>query len=178
MNIHLIAAIDLKRGLGTQGRLLCHLPRDLTYFKTNTQHQTVLMGRKTFESIGKALPQRHNIVLTRRENFFAPECTIAGSVEAALSLAAKNTTLWVIGGAEIYTQCLPIATNVFLTQIHHSFDEADTFFPELNPKHWNKISSEFYDVSDKNGYPITFEVYAASYCRHAAIHLNFIQSCR
>ncbi|MCD8524498.1 MAG: dihydrofolate reductase [Gammaproteobacteria bacterium] len=164
MNIHLIAAIDLNRGLGAQGRLLYHLPRDLAYFKANTLHQTVLMGRKTFESIGKALPQRHNIVLTRGEKFFAPGCTLADSLETALSLVPKNTTLWVIGGAEIYTQCLPIATKVFLTQIHHSFDEADTFFPELHPERWQKVSSEFYDVSDKNRYPITFEVYAISRC--------------
>src|SRR4051812_33409490 len=99
--IYLIAAIDEHRALGKQGQLLCHLPLDLQYFKKNTINQSIFMGRKTFESIGHALPQRENFVLTHQKNMQLPGCICVNSLEEAL-VRKQHEDLWVIGGAEIY----------------------------------------------------------------------------
>ncbi len=157
MSINIIAVIDRNRALGKQGKLLCHLPRDLEYFKRNTLHQAILMGRKTFESIGRALPGRENLVLTHKKNAIFSGCTTVHSFEESLCLV--KTDLWIIGGAELYTQGLALADKLYLTQIHHEFDGADTFFPELDPNQWQKTSSEFHEVSEKNAYALTFEIY-------------------
>lgn len=156
--IYLIAAIDAHRALGVQGKLLCHLPLDLQYFKKNTLNQAILMGRKTFESIGRALPQRQNFVLTRNKSAVFPGCITVTSVAEAIA-QKQSEILWVIGGGKLFIHCLSLADKIFLTQIHHTFEGADTFFPELNSTQWQKISAEHHAVSEKNSYPLTFEVY-------------------
>ena len=158
MSINLIAAIDQNRAIGKAGKLLCHLPLDLKYFKHHTQHQSVLMGRKTFESIGRALPDRENFVLTHQDNLSLPGCVCVNSLEAALALN-QNKNLWVIGGAEIYARCLPFAEQILLTQIEHAFEGADTFFPKMDPAQWKIISEEFHPMSDKNKYALSFVTY-------------------
>lgn len=156
--INLIAAIDKNRALGKKGELLCHLPLDLSYFKKNTLNQSILMGRKTFESIGRALPQRENFVLTHQKNLQLPGCTCVNSLEEALA-KKQHENLWVIGGAEIYALCLPFADKILLTHIEHTFEGADTFFPEIDLKQWNIVCEEFHSVSEKNNYPLRFVTY-------------------
>jgi dihydrofolate reductase len=156
--IHLIAAIDEHRALGKQGQLLCHLPLDLQHFKKNTLHQSIFMGRKTFDSIGHALPNRENFVLTHKKDLQLPGCICVNLLEDALA-QKQHEHLWVIGGAEIYTLCLPFAEKILLTQIEHVFDGADTFFPELSAAQWKTVSEEFHPVSEKNAYPLKFVTY-------------------
>lgn len=137
MNIYLIAALGHKRAIGVQNQLGWNLPEDLAYFKQLTQSHTILMGRKTFESIGRALPNRENIVLSRNINTslsstYTPNLhfaeSISESLEIAQSLATK--TLFVIGGAEIYTQFWSLAQRLYLTFVDISLPEADAFFPD------------------------------------------------
>ena len=158
MTISLIAAIDQHRALGKAGKLLCHLPLDLKHFKQSTLNQSILMGRKTFESIGRALPNRENFILTRQKNLHIPGCICVNSLEEALS-QIQHENLWVIGGAEIYTHCLPFAEKILLTQIEHAFEGADTFFPELDSAQWKMVSEEAHPVSEKNAYPLKFVIY-------------------
>lgn len=159
--IILIAAIDKNNALGKAGKLLCHLPLDLKHFKQNTLHQSILMGRKTFESIGRALPDRENFVLTYQENLQLPGCICVNSLEDALA-QKQHEDLWVIGGAEIYTLCLPFAEKILLTQIEHSFEGADTFFPKIDSAQWKIVSEEFYPISEKNNFPLKFVTYQRS----------------
>ena len=156
--IKLIAAIDQHQALGKAGKLLCHLPLDLKHFKQNTLHQSILMGRKTFESIGHALPDRENFVLTHQEDLQLPGCVCVNSLEEALA-KKQHEDLWVIGGAEIYALCLPFADKILLTQIEHVFEDADTFFPKLDSMQWRIISEELHPVSEKNSYSLRFVTY-------------------
>ncbi len=156
--IHVIAAVDERGALGKQGKLLCHVPLDLHYFKKMTQGQSILMGRKTFESIGKALPQRENFVLTRQSSARFLGCITVTSMEEALR-QKHSDILWVIGGGEIYQQYLGYADKIFLTKIHHAFDSADTYFPPVDAHQWQKISEKFHQVGEKNAYPLSFQVY-------------------
>ena len=158
MTINLIAAIDQRRAIGKAGKLLCHLPLDLKYFKKNTVNQSILMGRKTFESIGRALPDRENFVLTHQKNLQFSGCICVNSLEEALA-RKQYEDFWVIGGAEIYALCLPFAHKILLTQIEHCFEDADTFFPELDSAQWKVVSEEFHPVSEKNSYPLKFVAY-------------------
>lgn len=156
--IILIAAIDENRALGKAGKLLCHLPLDLKHFKQNTAHQSILMGRKTFESIGRALPDRKNFIITHQENLQIPGCICVTSLNEALA-KKQHEDLWVIGGAEIYALCLPFADKILLTQIEHAFEGADTFFPAIDLTQWKIVSEEFHSISEKNNYPLKFVTY-------------------
>jgi len=156
--ITLIAAIDTQRALGKNGELLCHLPLDLRHFKQHTLHQSILMGRKTFEAIGHALPERENIILTRQENLKIAGCVCVNSLEEALA-KKQNEDLWIIGGGEIYQQCLPFSDKILLTHIQHHFEDADTFFPQLDDKQWKVTAEEFHPISDKNQYALSFVTY-------------------
>lgn len=156
--INLIAAIDKNRALGKNGQLLCHLPLDLKYFKQHTLNQSVLMGRKTFESIGHALPNRENFVLTHQKNLKIPGCICVNSLEEAIA-KKQHENLWIIGGAEIYTLCLPFADKILLTHIEHTFEGADTFFPKIDLKQWKIFCEELHPVSAKNSYPLRFVTY-------------------
>lgn len=152
--ISLIAVVDENFGLGKENRLLCHLPADLKHFKTLTLGKTILMGRKTFESIGKPLPHRFNIVLSHKKIDF-PQVHWVSSLEKALALNPDDKEFMIIGGASIYRQTLEFATKIYLTKVHHQFD-ADTFFPTLDSREWIQTESIFREKDEKNNYPLTF----------------------
>lgn len=154
--ISLIVATAENRVIGIHNKMPWHMPADLAYFKKITTGHFVVMGRKTFESIGKPLPNRTNIILTRDETFKAEGCQVLHSIDDALELA-KTERLFVIGGAEIYRQFLPYADKVYVTYIHQSF-EGDTFFPELCSA-WKLSTTEVHDRDEKNPYDYEFRVY-------------------
>jgi dihydrofolate reductase len=155
--ISLIAAVDEHFGMGIDNHLLCHLPADLKYFKELTLGKPVIMGRKTYDSIGRPLPHRKNIVLTRSIDLLA-EVEIAHSMQEALRLAGTENEIMVIGGESVYREFLPIATHIYLTMIHHCF-EADVFFPTLDGFDWQCIKSESRPRDEKNRYDLTFVCY-------------------
>lgn len=117
------------------------------------------MGRKTFESFPKPLPNRTHIIITRNIKYSVPEgCFVVDSIENAIAVCPKNETIFIIGGGEIYKQSINIADSVELTRVHNNFD-ADTFFPEIDLKVWKLISSEFHDKDEKHSNSFTFETY-------------------
>ncbi|MBA2656728.1 MAG: dihydrofolate reductase [Tatlockia sp.] len=155
--ISLIAAIDQQNGLGKDNQLLCHLPADLQHFKTLTLGKPIIMGRQTFESIGKPLPGRRNIILSRKINAIA-NVDLANTFEEALALVEDVPEIMIIGGAAIFKQALSIASRIYLTQIHHQFD-ADVFFPIINPSEWICKDKLFREADDINNYAMTFYYY-------------------
>lgn len=132
--IKLICAMDLHHGIGLNGKMPWHFPEDLKHFKILTLNHTVLMGRKTFESIGKALPDRKNIILTHQPEYNQPDCITVHSLEEALNM---DKDLFIIGGQNLFKQTLPIADELYLTEIHETF-EADTFFPQFDASLYHK----------------------------------------
>jgi len=155
--ISLIAAIDLKNGLGLKNQLLCHLPADLMHFKTITMGKPIIMGRNTYDSIGKPLPGRTNIVLTRKEQAIQG-VEITDSLSKALALAENAPEIMIIGGATIFDQALPLANRIYLTLIHHEFT-ADVFFPKLDETVWRLEESIFRQHDEKNKYDLNFNCY-------------------
>lgn len=142
-NISLIVAMSQNRVIGGDNKLLWHIPEDLRHFKNLTLGKPVIMGRKTYDAIGRPLPKRPNIVVTRQKNWKAEGVEAAGSLEEALQLAEKHgsSDIMVIGGAEIYKQALPFATCVYLTHIHKVYT-GDALFPALDPKEWQETSRQ------------------------------------
>lgn len=128
--LSIIAGIGDNRELGKNNTLLWHIPEDMKRFKTLTTGHTVIMGRKTYESIGKPLPNRTNIVITSEKEFLAPGCIIAHSLDEAIQ-KSHDTETFIIGGASVYAQALPIADKLYLTKVKGTFD-ADTFFPDYS----------------------------------------------
>jgi dihydrofolate reductase len=138
----LIAAIDENRVLGKDNQLIWHLPEDLKRFKRLTTGHAIIMGRKTFESLPKALPNRHNIVITRNHEFNQEGVTVCHSLQEAIEQAGNDEQPFVIGGGQIYEQALGMAAVIELTKIHAQF-EGDVFFPEINPLEWKIEKEEF-----------------------------------
>lgn len=157
MKISLIVAMDKQRLIGRQNQLPWRLPADLKYFKNVTLGKPVLMGRKTYESLGKPLPGRQNIIITHNTNFIAEGCEIAHSLEAAFDLCKDADEIMVIGGAQLYQAALPYAQRLYITWVHGDF-KGDTFFPAWSPDEWNEISRESHDIDDKNLFPYTFVI--------------------
>ncbi|RMX21777.1 dihydrofolate reductase [Legionella jordanis] len=156
MLISLIAAMDERRGLGKENQLLCHLPADLKHFKHLTMAKPIIMGRNTFNSIGKPLPGRRNVVLTSQElNFEGVE--VVHSLEQAFELTSGAPEVMIIGGATVYQQTLAFASRLYLTVIHHQF-KADVFFPELDSS-WECREKTFRPKDENNLYDMTFCVY-------------------
>lgn len=151
MKISLIAAMDKNRVIGKAGQLIWHLPADLRFFKTKTIGKPVIMGRKTFESIGRALPERKNIIITRQTNFNPSDCEVVHSLQEALDNASDAEEVMIIGGAEIFNQSLEFADQMFLTLIDHEF-EGDSYFPEWDEEEWKVVTEEFHPADDKNLY--------------------------
>ncbi len=167
MLISLVVIADQNNAIGLGNQLLCHLPADLKYFKALTTGHCILMGRKTYESLGRSLPNRINIVITRDPDFKAEGCLIKHSIEAgileieklnATKYITKEMELFVIGGAEIFKQTIGQANRIYLTRIHHQFAEADTYFPEMNSD-WKLTKSAPHQADEKNGFDYTFEVW-------------------
>lgn len=155
--LSLIAAIDEARGLGFHNQLLCHLPADLKYFKEKTLGKPIIMGRKTFMSIGKPLPGRQNIVVSRQ---LPPQegVTVVSTLSEALILTSSSEESMVIGGARLFEEALFQATQLYLTKIHHVF-EADVYFPEMNFSEWNCTQQTYLEQDEKNQYSMTFCIY-------------------
>jgi dihydrofolate reductase len=155
--ISLIAAIDEANGLGFNNQLLCHLPADLQHFKTITMSKPIIMGRKTFESIGKPLPGRLNIVLSRTSSSI-DGVVIVDSLEKALEQTKENEEVMIIGGEQLFADAMHIANHLYITRIHHQFI-ADVFFPEINEGIWTCTSKVFRQQDEKNKYDMTFYTY-------------------
>ena len=152
-------AADENNGIGKNNQLLCHLPADLKYFKNLTTHLAILMGRKTFESIGKPLPNRTNIIISRSDlNIEGTYCF--KSIDEGISFAKSQneTELFIIGGDSIYKQSMDVLNTVYLTRIHHSF-EADAFFPALQEEYWQLNQNEFHAADEKNKFDFSFQTY-------------------
>lgn len=159
MKIIFVVVADEKNGIGFENKLLCHLPSDLKYFKKLTTGQVILMGRKTFESIGRPLPNRRNIVVSSSGNPILG-CEVFTSIQEVLNKLTDEgvDSLFVIGGAGIYKQLMPQCTSICLTRIHHTF-QSDTFFPEFNKIEWKLVFQESHPADEINAFPHTFEVY-------------------
>jgi len=150
-----IVATDERGGIGKDGRLPWHLPNDLKRFKALTMGKPLVMGRRTFDSIGRALPGRQNIVVSRRPDLVIDGCSVAPSFAAALAAAAGATEVCVIGGAEIYRLALPMTGLVHLTKVHATVD-ADTFFPALDAADWEQIAREDHPADERHAYGYSF----------------------
>ena len=155
--ISLIAAVDEQWGMGLDNQLLCHLPADLQHFKQLTLGKPIIMGRKTFESIGKPLPGRLNIVLSK-QTLHIEGVTVLHSLEQAIDTLHDVPEIMIIGGASIYAQALPFVQNIYLTIIHHQF-RADVFFPTLDLTKWALVSESDFSQDAKNRYDMTFYHY-------------------
>ena len=157
--ITIIAAIANNNALGKDNKLIWHLPADLKRFKKVTSGHCVIMGRKTFESLGKPLPNRTNIIITRNKNYKAEGCIVVNSLDQAIETAKKEDSHPLnLGGAEIYKQAMTIADKLDLTFVHHSFD-ADAFFPEIDFSIWKQESREDFKADEKNNYNFSFVTY-------------------
>lgn len=152
--ISLIVAMDEDRVIGREGGMPWHLPADLKHFKQTTTGKPVIMGRRTFESIGKPLPERRNIVLSRG-GFRAEGVETAGSLDEALELTRDEGEVMIIGGADVFELALPKADRLYLTRIHGHF-EGDTHFPPFNQEHWKVASVENHRADAHNDWPMTF----------------------
>ena len=144
MIISLIAALASNRAIGKDNALLWHLPEDMRHFRETTRGKPVIMGRKTWESLPESfrpLPGRHNIVVSRDPAYQASGATLVRSFEDAVQQAADEEEVFVIGGGELYSQALPLASRLYLTEIAQSFD-GDVFFPEVPPQDWQEISRQ------------------------------------
>lgn len=164
MRLALIAAHARNLVVGIDNKLPWHLPEDLKYFKRITTGKAVIMGRKTYESIGRPLPNRTNIVITRNAEFSAPGIEVVNSLEAAIELA-ENVSLingvgevMVIGGAMIYEEALPQADRLYLTHVHADV-AGDAYFPKVDMSHWQELGREDYHASETNPYDYSFVVY-------------------
>lgn len=155
MRISLIAAMDRNRVIGKNNKLPWKLPSDLKHFHDLTLGKTVVMGRRTFESIGRSLPNRTNIVITSDEGYSAPGAKIVHSVAEALKAFGEDEEVMIIGGASIYKQFLPLATKIYLTQIDEDF-EGDAYFPEFDLKEWAETEREEKIPDRENAYRYTF----------------------
>lgn len=157
--ISFILAMDDNRVIGKDNQLPWHLPEDLKFFKRVTMGHPIAMGRKTFESIGRALPGRENIIITRNREYTRDDCTVFYEMEDFLSYCQQNKEeYFVIGGAEIFKALLPYVERLYITEIHHQF-EGDTFFPELDMSQWELMSREEGLKDEKNPYFYEFTIY-------------------
>ncbi len=156
MKISIIVALAEDNGIGKDNKLLWHLPADLKHFKTLTTGHTIIMGRKTYESIGKPLPNRRNLVLTHRKEYHQAGVEIFNNIADALLSCDQTGEVFIIGGAKIYEQTLWQADVIYITRVHAKLP-ADIFFPEIDFKKFKLTSSATYTADEKNKYAFTFE---------------------
>jgi dihydrofolate reductase len=156
--IIMIAAVAENNALGKNNELVWHLPNDFKRFKSLTTGHHIIMGRKTFESFPKPLPNRTHVVITRNKNYNPEGCIVVDSIEKAISICPENETSFIIGGGEIYNLGLQFADQLEITRVHHSFD-ADAFFPEINSNDWKEIQTEFNPIDDKHQFAYTYQTF-------------------
>lgn len=152
MQIAIIVAVDQQQAIGNNGDQLAYVSGDLKRFRQLTTGHAIVMGRKTFEALPKgALPNRQNIVITRNKNLDLPNCSLVTSLAEALTAAKGQEKLFVIGGGEIYKAFLPQATHLYYTHIHHTFEQADTWFPVVPKEEWIEIEKTDAATDEKTG---------------------------
>jgi dihydrofolate reductase len=154
MIVTIVVAIAENNAIGKNNQLLWYLPADLKHFKNITTGHTVIMGRKTYESVGKPLPNRRNIIITRQD-ITIEGCEVVKSIEDALALCADEEEVFIIGGAEIYRQSMRLTNRIYLTVVHQKFD-ADSFFPEIHYEEWMETEQEDHEPDEKNKLPYSF----------------------
>lgn len=156
--ITMIAAAGENNALGKDQDLVWHLPDDFKRFKKLTTGHHIIMGRKTFESFPKPLPNRTHVVITKNESYLAKDAIIVNSLEKALEIAKSDNQPFIIGGGEIYKLGMEIAEKIELTRVHGTF-EADTFFPEIEPENWQLESEKFHEKDEKHDYAFTYQTF-------------------
>ena len=156
MRVSIIVAASANNVIGINGELPWRLPEDLRRFKKLTMGKPMLMGRLTYDSIGKALPGRRSIILTRQVDFQAEGCEVVATPDAAIATAGDVEELMIIGGGKLYEQLLPLTDRIYLTRVHTHID-GDTVFPEINPAEWQSIAVENYPATADRQYGFTFE---------------------
>jgi len=158
--ISIIVAADENNAIGKDNHMLYHLPNDLKYFKKVTEEHPVIMGRKTFESLPQgALPKRRNIVISRNKNLHLEKAELVSSLSEAIELCKGENEIFVIGGGEIYKEAINIADKLYITRVHHKYEGADVFFPEVDKNIWKEISGENHQPDEKHKYGYTFQVF-------------------
>ena len=154
-NLSIVVAISKNNAIGKDNQLLWHLPADLKHFKEITTGHTIIMGRKTYDSIGKPLPNRRSIVITRSKDLAIEGVEVVNSIAEAIELSKEDKEVFIIGGAEIYNQAMSYASTIHLTTVHEEY-EADAFFPEINSTVWKEINTITYQPDEKNKVAYTF----------------------
>ncbi len=156
----MIAAAGENNALGRDNDLIWHLPDDFKRFKRITTGHTIIMGRKTFESFPKPLPNRFHIIITRNREYQVnhPECKVVHDLEEALNMVSEEDRAFIIGGGEIYKQALPHTDRIELTRVHANF-EADTFFPDIDPDQWELLEESYHPKDERHKYPFTYLSY-------------------
>ena len=159
-DIALVVAAATNNTIGKDNQLIWHLPNDLKFFKNTTWGFPVIMGRKSFESVGKALPGRRNIVITRRKDWQAKEVAVTHHLQDAVELAKTTNArqVFIIGGGEIYLQSMDIAHTIYITRVH-AILEGDTFFPDIPEAVWELVSEDDFEADEKHAYAYSFQVW-------------------
>ncbi|WP_435171562.1 dihydrofolate reductase [Paenibacillus glycanilyticus] len=159
MSITMIAAMDRGRTIGIGNRLPWRLPAEMAYFTRHTTGKTVVMGRKTFESLPKPLKDRTNVVITRQQDYAKEGCEVVHSVQEAIDRYGDGE-LMVIGGADIYAQFLPFADKILLTEVETDIEGGDAFFPALTEDEWERVDAEKVESDERNAFSFTFQTFA------------------
>jgi dihydrofolate reductase len=154
MIVSIVVAIAQNHAIGKNNQLLWHLPKDLKHFKEITSGHTIIMGRKTFDSVGKPLPNRRNIIITR-QNITIDGCEVVNSLPDALKLAERVDEVFIVGGAEIYKQAMPLTDRIYLTIVHENFD-GDTYFPEIKEDTWQETERSDHQADEKHAFAYSF----------------------
>jgi dihydrofolate reductase len=162
MTISLLVAAAENNAIGKNNQLLWSLPNDMKFFKNTTWGMAVVMGRKTYESVDKPLPGRYNIVITRQAEWKKESVIVATDLQDALKKAAETNCneVFIIGGGEIYKWAIEIADKILITRVHASFDDADTFFPEIDESKWELIKNQDFGVDEKHKYAYSFQTWS------------------
>lgn len=155
MTVSMVVAIAENNAIGKDNELLWYLPTDLKHFKTITKGHTIIMGRKTFDSIGKPLPHRRNIVITRSKDLEIGGAEVVNTVGEALALCTDEEEVFIVGGAEIYKLAMAKTDRIYLTTVHQSY-EADAYFPEIDFNLWREVAAERHEPDEKNNIAFTF----------------------
>ena len=153
-----VVAAAENNAIGKDNQLLWHLPNDLRFFKRTTTGHTVVMGRKTYESVGKPLPNRRNIIITRQAGYKVAGTEVVHSLSEALERCADEEEVFIVGGAEIYRQALPLLDRIYLTRVHAQ-PEGDSFFPELDDEAWKLVAEERHSADERHAYSYAFRIY-------------------
>jgi len=154
MIVSIVVAIAQNYAIGKDNKLLWHLPKDLKHFKEITSGGTIIMGRKTYDSVGRPLPNRRNIVITRQQ-IEITGCEVVNSLQAALDLCRDHQEVFIVGGAEIYKQAMPFTNRIYLTVVHQDF-EGDTYFPEIKRDIWKETERADHEADEKNVLSFSF----------------------